>query len=369
MPTEQPTVIVEPLRGLDEVISNIEAREVEAEAEAEVEIEPENDYVSPKYLPTAFTPKMEAIYLSILLEHGLEDGAGSRRLVWKYLYNRKGLFPLNLMGLPPECDGLGVEQGKIYMLQNFPYPLLEYIFPALINLAFAFEQQKDYEQSEITFHIAGSTIVMGKRRKFMSYLFVVPGLQFLVQHYAAFKSFFDILRKHAFFVKHIGGGNIAILALLYGAQIIEAPEGVRVLSISKPNDILSTFKHDAHVAHGEYDRSLLQEELDMAVWRDYALTHGVLSQEDLSKQMNSPLQFQRLKIMHEQWKFVKGSTDKIRKEAVAYAKHMASSADKPTILDEANLRANDAKRRSGRKPGSRVTNFVLAEFKVVARGS
>ena len=30
-------------------------------------------------------------------------------------------------------------------------------------------------------------------------------------------------------------------------------------------------------------------------------------------------------------------------------------------------RANGAKRRSGRKPGARVTNFVLAEFKVVAR--
>ena len=33
-----------------------------------------------------------------------------------------------------------------------------------------------------------------------------------------------------------------------------------------------------------------------------------------------------------------------------------------------NPRANGAKRRSGRKPGARVTNFVLA-FKVVARGS
>ena len=32
-------------------------------------------------------------------------------------------------------------------------------------------------------------------------------------------------------------------------------------------------------------------------------------------------------------------------------------------------RANGAKRCSGRKPGERVTNFVLAEFKVVARGS
>ena len=31
-------------------------------------------------------------------------------------------------------------------------------------------------------------------------------------------------------------------------------------------------------------------------------------------------------------------------------------------------RANDAKRRSGRKLGARVTNFVLAEFKVIARG-
>ena len=34
-----------------------------------------------------------------------------------------------------------------------------------------------------------------------------------------------------------------------------------------------------------------------------------------------------------------------------------------------NPRANGAKRRSGRKPGARVTNSVLAEFKVVARGS
>ena len=30
-------------------------------------------------------------------------------------------------------------------------------------------------------------------------------------------------------------------------------------------------------------------------------------------------------------------------------------------------RANGAKRRSGRKPEARVTNFVLAEFKVAAR--
>ena len=32
-------------------------------------------------------------------------------------------------------------------------------------------------------------------------------------------------------------------------------------------------------------------------------------------------------------------------------------------------RANGAKRRSGRKPGARVTNSALAEFKVVAYGS
>ena len=32
-------------------------------------------------------------------------------------------------------------------------------------------------------------------------------------------------------------------------------------------------------------------------------------------------------------------------------------------------RANGAKRRSGRKPGARVTNFALAEFKVVAHSS
>ena len=33
-----------------------------------------------------------------------------------------------------------------------------------------------------------------------------------------------------------------------------------------------------------------------------------------------------------------------------------------------NPPANGAKRRSGRKPGARVTNFALAELKVVARG-
>ena len=32
-------------------------------------------------------------------------------------------------------------------------------------------------------------------------------------------------------------------------------------------------------------------------------------------------------------------------------------------------RANGAKRRSGRKPGARVTNSALTEFKVVAYGS
>ena len=38
-------------------------------------------------------------------------------------------------------------------------------------------------------------------------------------------------------------------------------------------------------------------------------------------------------------------------------------------IDNDFPRANDAKRRSRRKPGARVTNFVLGEFKVVARGS
>ena len=33
-----------------------------------------------------------------------------------------------------------------------------------------------------------------------------------------------------------------------------------------------------------------------------------------------------------------------------------------------NPRANGAKRRSGRKPGTRVTNSALAELKVVAHG-
>ena len=34
-----------------------------------------------------------------------------------------------------------------------------------------------------------------------------------------------------------------------------------------------------------------------------------------------------------------------------------------------NPRGNGAKRRSGRKPGARVTNSALAEFKAVAHGS
>ena len=34
-----------------------------------------------------------------------------------------------------------------------------------------------------------------------------------------------------------------------------------------------------------------------------------------------------------------------------------------------NPRANDVKRCSGRKPGARVTDFALAEFKIVARSS
>ena len=37
------------------------------------------------------------------------------------------------------------------------------------------------------------------------------------------------------------------------------------------------------------------------------------------------------------------------------------------MLDIVSPRANGAKRRSGRKPGARVTNFVLGELKVVDR--
>ena len=38
-----------------------------------------------------------------------------------------------------------------------------------------------------------------------------------------------------------------------------------------------------------------------------------------------------------------------------------------TQMTKNNPRANGAKRRSGRKPGARVTNYVLAELKVVDR--
>ena len=40
-----------------------------------------------------------------------------------------------------------------------------------------------------------------------------------------------------------------------------------------------------------------------------------------------------------------------------------------SISEYTRPRANGAKRRSGRKPGARVTNSALAEFKVVAHGS
>ena len=40
-----------------------------------------------------------------------------------------------------------------------------------------------------------------------------------------------------------------------------------------------------------------------------------------------------------------------------------------TGISDHSPRANGAKRRSGRKPGARVTNSALAELKVVAHGS
>ena len=66
---------------------------------------------------------------------------------------------------------------------------------------------------------------------------------------------------------------------------------------------------------------------------------------------------------------ITGVGDTMSEETERFNKLSLSSRKQSVKVNSSRPRANGAKRRSERKPGARVTNFVLGELKVIARGS
>jgi hypothetical protein len=143
------------------------------------------------------------------------------------------------------------------MCNNFPFPLLEYIYEPLLCFNDLFADPL-YKCESISNHVAYSDLNNG-RKSFCCFVIFVRSLFDIVRNYRAFHEFFTgpFAKAAMGYVKRFGG-NIGICLLYYNAvrcpKLPDTP--LRVCAVKDMAVAVVTFRN-AEIARGNYDRSLL----------------------------------------------------------------------------------------------------------------
>ena len=172
---------------------------------------------------------------------------------------------IRVIGSPPEIGGLAVGPAVKYMAEHFPFPILEYIFPELVVLNYLFTTE-EYTQENIRFTFLGGQAVLGKRKKFMCFIYIISSLKHIVQNYLEYKRFFDWIRQESCFFVHESNGNIVIAALFTSCSFYDKPlPRTRVLGLKLVRDCIQFFNSHHIYKSGEFDENLIPEEFQIWV--------------------------------------------------------------------------------------------------------
>ena len=166
------------------------------------------------YTPDRFTPKLKEAFSGLCKEQNWDETANeNKKIFWKYFINCQPVWSIiPVIGAPSEIAGLPLQDAVKFMIKNFPYPLIEFICSDLVVINYLFTSEV-YNQRNIEYTFVSARPVIGKRIKYLCFIFIIPGLQLLLENYQAFQQFFKWLKENACFYIAEHSGNIVVCAL------------------------------------------------------------------------------------------------------------------------------------------------------------
>ena len=208
----------------------------------------------------------------------------------------------------------------------------------VLNYLFTTEE---YTQENIRFTFLGGQAVLGKRKKFMCFIYIISSLKHIVQNYLEYKRFFDWIRQESCFYVHESNGNIVIAALFTSCSFYDKPlPRTRVLGLKLVRDCIQFFNsHHIHKS-GEFDENLIPDELNLGEWRQYAIDYGIKTVHELSYQINKISIFRRLCKLHKVVKNIKGYIKMLDREVCQHTYIVGAAARTPSVGDEIYAKIN-----------------------------
>ncbi len=249
----------------------------------------------------------------------------AQKTFWTFVCNQPAVWLLlDLVGAPPDIDGLDLQQGVEYMKTYFPYPLMEYVHEKLVKFDYLFHGDRYNRQGiGVAFPFASPTITA--RSKSNSYLLVVPSMRFLLDAYEIFKGLFgDITKKFSAFYVCENVGNIVIVLLSYSAVSPPlCPDGCRVMKVKNTEDCKELIAISLFQV-GEWDASVIISDPSIAAWRACLINYGICTQDDFKEALCLGRKLKRLETLQNQLELSESKCKPIYDDALYLVQYIAS---------------------------------------------
>lgn len=256
------------------------------------------------------------------------------------------LFLPGVRGLPPEVEGLGEEQGFTYLLENFPYPLVEYVFvefvavTALIGLV-----GDDKYKCQLNVPMRLGKVVQSRRTRYPCYIMVFPSLHLLLSCANACKALFAAIRNNfaCHYIKVLSCGNIAVLMLGYNpvaCPLIPSPKCIMYGSYSTDQPL--EFFKACDYKWGQFSEELVHTAPTHEKVRRIFLDYGVTSDTDISHITCQQSRYKRYEAIQFALECVSTPIKAYHKDALYYVAYTIGSARGLSIQDRLFLRKEAA---------------------------
>jgi hypothetical protein len=187
--------------------------------------------------------------------------------------------------LPPEIHGLSKDEGVEYMINNYPYPLLRAMLPAMWVLADDVFGTERYIGIESNFSFPWGFQIMGGQKKYKAYVVQWPSLRAMVEDYEHSIQLFDhlITDWQMLRLKFVSSESSKVMLLIINYTNTPNPvrkrRNVKVFGVTDiPNAV--RYFGGSLVSVGEFDPQLLDYKISKGVWRQMFLDFGIVDIED-----------------------------------------------------------------------------------------
>lgn len=274
--TLQPTLEETAGRLLNNVISEIEQREVPSE---------EPTPTTFTWVPPVFTPMLQEVYDHIVEQLG--DGADVLDKFWNRMDTRYKLIDserLTGYGLPPECHGMTEVAAVLWMAEHYPCPLLRYIGREMWVFNDYYPDSWRAEEGGAPHFPWGQPVTGSPKLK--AYVYEWADLYSFVRDVECSASICSKVIAVSACVRMgvVTRNRVLLLGLAYRAVAIPCADeaACRSLRVDKVADCLSLLL-TSKLQIGDYDDKLVAEKPQKMWWRYWMLKNGLYHSEDVFK--------------------------------------------------------------------------------------